>query len=782
MQEKIPMNKISVYFIVCVLAMPIYAFSQKIHGKIVDNKNMPLPFANIIILSSVDSTFIGGVASNDEGRFVLDQLKKGDILKVSSIGYETRYQQYIGEDSLIIQLPVSSFLLEDVVVKAHLPKTILRGESMKTIVAGSILEKTSSINHLLSSIPQISVQNGKIEIFGKGSPDIYVNGRKVINTIELELIKPQEVKDIEVITNPGARYGASTTSVIHITTKKKLGEGISFDTKTDFRINEQGKPSCIENLDFNYRKGNFDIHAYLYGAYTRQQDDKSLKQMTYLDKVWEQTNDIKQEFIKLNPFAEMSMNYILNPHNSIGVSFSYDQYVKNIAKGSAKSSLSYGMLKLEESDLYYDMPQTSNDLLSNIYYVGKIGKVGIDFNADYYRNKRQEDMHSTERYKERNNDQLTNIIDTKRTIYNTLFAGKLILSMPLIKGSFSIGGEYSSSKRKSTYSVLPHDVVSNDNHRIRENMIAVFTEYNKNFGIVSIQAGLRYEYVDFNYYNNDIYIEKQSKKYNNLFPSVAISFPVGNTQMQLTYASDVSRPSYHALRDGVQYDNRYTYESGNPFLLPSISQNISYAFSWDWINLSSSYAQVSNKICNIMQTYNADPKATLTRPENMPTYHKMQTTLSLKPVWGIWHPALETTLYKQWFKMDTNNSKTNLNHPIALFNLTNTFDTKWATASLILRAQTEGNMENTFIRKGFWGVDLSLYKSWEQGKYSLQLYIRDLLGTADMHRVFYSDSEKVAYYDAYSSSMISLTFRYHFNTTKSKYKGTGAGVSQRDRM
>lgn len=782
MQEKIPMKKISIYFIVCVLAMPIYAFSQQIHGKIIDKQNKPLAFASIVMLSSIDSTFIGGVTSNDEGRFVLNQVKKGDILKASLIGYETCYKQYMGEDSLIIQLPESSVLLDEVVIKSHLPKIILSGEAMKTIVAGSILEKTSSINHLLSSIPQISVQNDKIEIFGKGSPDIYVNGRKVINTIELELIKPNEIKDVEVITNPGARYGASTKSVIRITTKKKLGEGVSFDTKTDFRINEKGKPSCIENLDFNYRKGNLDINTELYGAYTRQQDDKSLKLITHLDKVWEQTNDIKQEFTKLNPYTKMSINYTLNPQSSIGVSFSYDQNVKNLAKGSAESSLSCDKHKLEISDSYYEMPQTSKELLSNLYFLGKMGRVGIDFNTDYYRQKSQEDMYNTAIYKERNNDKLTNIVETKRNTHNALFASKLILSMPLAKGSFAIGGEYSLSKRKSTYYVLPQNIVSNDNHRIRESMTAVFAEYNKNFGIFKIQAGLRYEYVDFNYYNNGIYIEKQSKKYNNLFPSVAIFFPVGKTQMQLTYAADISRPSYHALRDGVQYDNRYTYESGNPFLLPSISQNLSYACSWDWINFSTLYAQVSNKICNIMQTYNGDPKATLTRPENMPTYHKIQTTLSLRPVWGIWHPALEMTFYKQWFKMDTNDNKINLNHPVALFNLTNTFDTKWATASLIIRAQTEGNMENTFIRKGYFGVDLSLYKSWEQGKYSLQLYIRDLLGTADMHRVFYSNSEKVAYYDAYSSSMISLTFRYHFNTTKSKYKGTGAGVSQRDRM
>ena len=188
------MKKIGVCFIIVMLIVPIRSFSQQIHGKIIDNQNMPLPFANIVILSSVDSIFIEGVTSNDRGQFVFNQIEKGNILKISLIGYKTQYRQYMGEDSLTIQMTDSSLLLKEVVVKSHLPKTILKGEAMKTIVAGSILEKTSSIEHLLSSIPQISVQNGKIEVFGKGNPDVYVNGRKVINTIELEVIKPHEIK------------------------------------------------------------------------------------------------------------------------------------------------------------------------------------------------------------------------------------------------------------------------------------------------------------------------------------------------------------------------------------------------------------------------------------------------------------------------------------------------------------------------------------------------------------------------------------------------------------
>ncbi|WP_275975272.1 outer membrane beta-barrel protein [Prevotella sp. TCVGH] len=138
-------------------------------------------------------------------------------------------------------------------------------------------------------------------------------------------------------------------------------------------------------------------------------------------------------------------------------------------------------------------------------------------------------------------------------------------------------------------------------------------------------------------------------------------------------------------------------------------------------------------------------------------------------------------LFKQWYHMDTNETK-NLNNPVATFQLTNTFDTKWMTASIILSGQTEGNMGNKYVRRGYFNTDISLYKSFLHDRLTLQLYVNDLFGTADEHRIFYSGSQRSTYYDGYSSSSVTLTIRYRFNTTASKYKGTGAGQAQKNRM
>lgn len=123
-----------------------------------------------------------------------------------------------------------------------------------------------------------------------------------------------------------------------------------------------------------------------------------------------------------------------------------------------------------------------------------------------------------------------------------------------------------------------------------------------------------------------------------------------------------------------------------------------------------------------------------------------------------------------------------LDNPVAVFQLTNVFDFKLLTASLVMTAQTEGNMGNKFIRQGYFNTDLSLYKSLLKNRLTLTLDVSDVFGTGNQHRTFYSGVQRTMLYDLNSTSTITFSIRYRFNATNSKYKGTGAGQSQKNRM
>uniref|UniRef100_UPI0027E28440 carboxypeptidase-like regulatory domain-containing protein n=1 Tax=Prevotella sp. TaxID=59823 RepID=UPI0027E28440 len=172
------MNKKLIITALCLSAMtPMMA--QNITGKVMDMKGEPLTFANVVLLNRTDSAFVKGAVSGEDGSFVIDSSCNGGIIKVTSVGYKTVCKDCTGENVGIIKMEEDSETLGEVVVKSSLPKTILKNGGMTTTVAGSVLEKAGTMEHLLDRIPNVSAQNGSIKVFGRGEPVIYINGRQM---------------------------------------------------------------------------------------------------------------------------------------------------------------------------------------------------------------------------------------------------------------------------------------------------------------------------------------------------------------------------------------------------------------------------------------------------------------------------------------------------------------------------------------------------------------------------------------------------------------------------
>ena len=550
----------------CLSAMtPMMA--QNIIGKVMNTKGEPLAFANVVLLNRTDSAFIKGAVSGEDGSFVIDSSCNGGIIKVTSVGYKTICKDCTGENVGIIKMEEDSKMLGEVVVKSSLPKTILKNGGMTTTVVGSVLEKAGTMEHLLDRIPNVSAQNGSIKVFGRGEPVIYINGRQMRDKSELDRLHSDNIKSVEVITNPGARYAASTKAVIRITTKKIQGEGFGFDAKTTGEYDEKKNFGGFGQLNMSYRKNGLELGAYAFGARQYQPDNKDLQQKTYLDKTWNQKSEIRQVGIIEAMNFRLDASYQLDANNSIGANFSFLRNPKQTWNGDMSSSILQDEELSENSDSHADFFWQKNNLSSNIYYVGKIGKLSIDFNTDWLWSKEYQNDVTKEQYQEVGMNAQSQTAHSLTNKDYHLLASKLVLSYPLLGGNLSLGGEYSNTHRTSKYQVVPTNLVSDDDSRITESMTSSFLTYSKDFGNLSLEAGMRYEYIDFNYYEYGKYMPGQSKSYGNWFPSLSLSMPVGKVQMQLNYAADINRPSYHNLRSGIQYDNRYTYETGNPFLV-----------------------------------------------------------------------------------------------------------------------------------------------------------------------------------------------------------------------
>ena len=772
------MNRL--YLICCFLIIAVGAKAQTISGMLIDEQHKPLPYANVI-LQTADSVYLAGTTTGLDGKFELALHEKAKLINFSYVGYTSVVQEISKNELGEIQLLPDAQLLGEVVVKGYLPKTQARGDAMVTTVSGTVLEKAGTAENLLDKIPNVTAQNGAVTVFGRGTPEIYINGRKVRNQQELDQLSSDNIKSVEVVSNPGARYDASVKAVIRIFTKKVAGEGFGFDNRAVVRHIDEYGWSAYDQLNLNYRKNGFDLSAMVLAGSYHNGNDQTFVIDTHLDKQWRQNLDLTdQKAESKNLETTLTLNYQFNENHSIGARYNYERVPEFHWIANQFAQTYCGDLLYEDLHSVNTMVEPETHHRSNFYYNGRVKNLTIDFNADGLWSETKNTQVAQEDVMEGVNeeDRSVTTIDTKR---NELYAAKLVLSHPLAKGTLSFGAEYSHNKRNTTY-LNPEGIIADDEAMIKEGATSAFVEYAKVFGKLQMQAGLRYEHVGFDYYDAGKFVDEQSKDYSNLFPSITFSFPIKDVQFQLGYASDINRPSYYQLRSSTVYVNKYMYDAGNPFLMPSITHNITLGTSYKWINLYVGYSHVKDDIINQTIAYSDDdPTIGLLTLQNAPAYDKLVAALNINPTIGCWTPQLGLAIQKQWYEGETPWGKTKFNKPIGSFTFRNNFKLpKGFILGLNGSWTTKGYQNNIYLADDMIDVNVSLYKSFLKDKLTLQLQAYNIFNPKQVATVY--SGIRVLQNTQVMHQHISLTIRYKFNTTRSKYKGTGAGESQKNRM
>ena len=215
------MKRVSLRFAVLMAAMMMTmmmsAKTQDWGGRVIDEKGEPMPYVvNVVLLSLPDSAFVQGAMTDEQGVFKIVTDISDGLFKVTSVGYQTLYIN-AGND-LTIQMKEDTQLLKEVVVKGQMPKTHVKGDAMRTTVAGTILEKAGTISDALSKIPSLEAErDGGVKVLGRGDAEVYINGRRVQDMKELSRLRSDQIQHVDVVQNPGARYAASVKAVVRIT-------------------------------------------------------------------------------------------------------------------------------------------------------------------------------------------------------------------------------------------------------------------------------------------------------------------------------------------------------------------------------------------------------------------------------------------------------------------------------------------------------------------------------------------------------------------------------------
>ena len=253
----------------------------------------------------------------------------------------------------------------------------------------------------------------------------------------------------------------------------------------------------------------------------------------------------------------------------------------------------------------------------------------------------------------------------------------------------------------------------------------------------------------------------------------------------LQYRSEIQRPRYSQLSSQVAYINRYTYEGGNPLLRPVMTNSLNLGVSYRWLSGRAGYQHVKDDIFNTSYPYsNEDPTIALISQNNSPAYDMLFVAVTAAPTIGKWSPSWTASLNKQWLEVESPEGNINLNKPLFMLNWDNSLELPMGfLLNMGVRWMSTGDMQNTRLDEQSWSVNGSLHKSIMNGRMSFLLQANDILNTQKQYGTLYSGEVRtIKMYNDPNARSVSLTVRYKFNTTKSKYKGTGAGESQKSRM
>ena len=744
-------------------------------GRILDERGNAAEYATIALLSPIDSTIVGHGVCNENGFFVIPSNSRKVLARISYIGYKTVSRIYNNTEMGVIRLHPKTMIVKGVVVKGDRPQYKILPGGMEVAIEHTLLSKMANTFDVLNLLPRVSVDGQKISVFGKGAPIIYINNKRVHDNNEIVNITPDNIKSISVITSPGAEYDGEVESVIRIRTKKRRANGFSLRTDAYGKYNKW--MADYENISARYQTKKFEIANSIWTMGTHDGEDNNLITDIYLpDKHY--YNDQLIHLDTNNRFLseKLSADYSLNDSNSIGGSYRY----YGMFKGRTNSVSRQDVLLNGMAHGSIDQEEVMKPFLSlhqaDIYYVGKVGHVGVDFNATYYAVKNRRNDKCFESSKELGYQE----VHSSNRQNSDMWAGKLVVNIPLWKGNVSVGTEMSKTDSHGTF-LNEEQLVPSTKTDIHERNIAGFAQYGLALSKWTVGLGVRYENIVRDYLSDGVKQDDVSRKYNNFFPNLSVSWNKGNWNWQLNVNEKIHRPSYRQLGNFMQFDNRFLYEGGNPTLQPEKVFNVETMMLYKWLNVSVGYKYLKDVMEWTKYIY---PGKEFAYNTSLNFDHKqlLYASVHVSPKFGIFRPTWGFNYNQQFFDTKKYGASKALSKPLLSCSLNNSFAlSETMNAAISLNASTT-HADGFLMMKSGYSVNLQFDKSFANRTWIIYLSANDIFKTAKERWTMYGLGAGTTK-DCYNYTRnISLQVTYNFNAKRSKYKGTGAGNEEKSRL
>lgn len=758
--------------------------AQNISGKVVDETNQSVPYANVVQLSQ-DSTFLGGCVTDENGAFQMAKVQNAALLKVSFVGYKDKWLPLSGTQTNLgtIQLELDAVSLKEVTVSAGLPDVYFKGDAQVTTVENSILAEVGAADDVLGKIPGIVKNNDKLTVFGKGEPLVFINGRQVRDHSELEQLNAKDIQRVELVTNPGAKYDATVGAVVRIVTKKNPNEGLGVDVRSSV-YQSAANTDLRDIVSLNYRKKGWQLLATVDYRDVTYLQHSSFIQENKVENDWIQQYTVKENMREARVNSVFEANYSFGNENIVGI-----RYCPTFWALMDDSIHINSVVKMDGA--YYDQLESRQQLRYdydmghrvNAFYLGKLGNTSIDFNADFLSNGQTNHSNGIEHSSEWDD----RVIQWENPVKNSFLAGKLTFSTPLFGGEISYGGQASFTSRRDDY-ISHSEYAETSFTQIKDRNLATFVEYSRMVPfsetvIGSFAVGCRYEHAAYDYYEQDQPIDGQSRKFDHVFPSASLSMQIDKVQLMASYSAKTSRPSYRDLRNSVEYINRFTLQTGNSLLEPWLIHDYSLMASWKFMQFSAGFQDARNAIIEWAEPVEGSSYVSLLKPRNFDRIPQMWTMVSASPTIGVWNPKLSVGFSKQWFSVESQDEIVHFDKMTPFGSFSNIFvlPKDW-TINADLYYSGKGHSGISYRFKDAWVCNLSVQKAFLEKSLTLTLGISDLFNQTSYCYENYYSRLRITKNGTDDSREIYLTVRYRLKAKTSKYRGSLAGEEERQRL
>jgi len=698
----------------------------------------------------------------------------------------------------------TTFALGEVVVKSIMPKTKLKGNAMVTTIKGSVLEKSGSAKEMLAKVPGMIERNDQLEVIGKGSPIYYINGRKMQDMDELKRLRSEEIHSVEVITNPGAQYDATVSAVVRIKTIKRQGDGFGFDVMAannqDLRYGYTD-PSSTVNL--RYRHNSLDVFGMANYWKWDSVNDSYPNQSSWMKKNGNMTNiiqktDLRHDHNMQGMNFNLGFNYQISQNHSIGMRVENHQKFNSGVQAWIGTDMTQYFpgttlpVAVTQNSSYQDATMHQPySFDGNAYYNGMFGKLGVDLNVDFVKFKSEEDNTITEFATKNRIGNATSTMGQTQNSKSDLLASKLTLSYPIWKGQLEVGTEMSFVTRTNNYIISGYSLPATDSE-VKEKNIAGFAQYGCEIPkIGSLNAGLRFEHVGFDYTDKLDNSKSMSRFTDDIFPSFSWARQWGAFQTSLAYSIKTVRPDYQMLDESVIYINSYSLQQGNPKMKNAIMNELSANVRYRWINLFMAYERRDHAHTMWSYIYNDEGVILVNNINLEKPVRNFAAFISASPTFGVYSPNWTAGWQKFFYSQtladpreETGQREVSYKKPIMFFDLNNAFRFKhsWQFEAN-MNIYTKGDVMNYRLTRPSYNLRLVMQKCWlKNDALCLRVTASDVLQKTGTKMEMDCGYYVLNQYTKNNQHRLDVSLRYTFNASSNKYKGTGAGKDAKSRL